>query len=57
MVSTVSNGVVSQMYNSKPETMHDHRRPVIRDFTVLALGMAAAIITTLAVIGGSLGSV
>lgn len=54
MVSTVSNGVVSQMYNSKPDTMQADRRPVMRDYTVLALGMSAAIITTLAVIGGSL---
>jgi len=28
----------------------------MRDYTVLALGMSAAIITTLAVIGGTLGS-
>ncbi len=53
-VSTVSNGELSQMFNSKPDTMQADRRPVMRDYTVLALGMSAAIITTLAVIGGSL---
>ena len=53
-VSTVSNGEPSQMFNSKPDTMQADRRPVMRDYTVLALGMSAAIITTLAVIGGSL---
>jgi hypothetical protein len=33
------------------------RRPVTRDYAVLALGMSAAIMTTLVVIGGSLTGV
>lgn len=37
--------------------MQGDRRPVMRDYTVLALGMSAAIVTTLAVIGGSLAGV
>ncbi len=56
MVSNVSNGEVSQMYNSKIQPAPADRRPIMRDYTVLALGMAAAIIATLAVIGGTLGS-
>jgi hypothetical protein len=44
------------MFNSKTDTAQADRRPVMRDYTVLALGMSAAIITTLAVIGGTLGS-
>ena len=56
MVSKVSNGEVSQMYNTKMDTAQADRRPIMRDYTVLALGMAAAIIATLAVIGGTLGS-
>ena len=32
----------------------DVRRPVTRDYAVLAVGMTAAIMTTLVVIGGSL---
>ena len=32
----------------------DLRRPVTRDYAVLAVGMTAAIMTTLVVIGGSL---
>lgn len=54
MVSTVSNGELSQMFNSKSDTAPADRRPIMRDYTVLALGMSAAIIATLAVIGGSL---
>jgi len=30
------------------------RRPVMRDYTMLAVGMLAAIMTTLVVIGGTL---
>jgi hypothetical protein len=56
VVSTVSNGEVNRMFNSKTDTAQADRRPVMRDYTVLALGMSAAIITTLAVIGGTLGS-
>ena len=33
------------------------RRPVMRDYTMLAVGMLAAIMTTLVVIGGSLTGV
>ena len=43
------------MFNSKPDTAEADRRPIMRDYTVLALGMSAAIFTTLAVIGGTLG--
>ncbi|NNJ73610.1 MAG: hypothetical protein HKP56_00445 [Anderseniella sp.] len=43
------------MFNSKPDTAPADRRPVIWDYTVLALGMSAAIVATLAVIGGTLG--
>jgi hypothetical protein len=32
----------------------DARRPVTRDYAVLAVGMTAAIMTTLVVIGGTL---
>jgi len=35
----------------------DMRRPVIRDYTMLAVGMTSAILTTLVVIGGSLAGV
>lgn len=56
MVSTVSNGEVKRMFNSKADTAQAGRRPVMRDYTVLVLGMSAAIIATLAVIGGTLGS-
>ncbi len=56
MVCKMSNGEVSQMYNSKMPPAQADRRPIMRDYTVLALGMAAAIIATLAVIGGTLGS-
>ena len=55
MVSKVSNGEVCLMFNSKMNTAQADRRPIMRDYTVLALGMAAAIVVTLAVIGGTLG--
>ena len=43
------------MFNSKTDTAQADRRPIMRDYTVLAVGMSAAIIATLAVIGGTLG--
>lgn len=43
------------MVNSKTDTAQADRRPIMRDYTVLAVGMSAAIIATLAVIGGTLG--
>ena len=55
MVSKVSNGEFVLMFNSKMDTAQPGRRPIMRDYTVLALGMAAAITATLAVIGGTLG--
>lgn len=33
------------------------RRPVTRDYAMLALGMSAAIMTTLVVIGGTLAGI
>jgi len=44
------------MKSSRIETraQADVRRPVMRDYTMLAVGMTAAILTTLVVIGGSL---
>ena len=44
------------MSNSRIEArpQADVRRPVTRDYAVLAVGMTAAIMTTLVVIGGSL---
>jgi len=54
-MSIVSNGEVGSMFNSKMDTAQADRRPIMRDYTVLALGMAAAIVATLAVIGGTLG--
>ncbi len=55
-MSIVSNGEVGSMFNSNLDTAQADRRPIMRDYTVLALGMAAAIIATLAVIGGTLSS-
>lgn len=45
------------MFNSKTDTAQADRRPIMRDYTVLALGMSAAIIATLAVIGGTLSGI
>jgi hypothetical protein len=44
------------MKSSRIETraQADVRRPVMRDYTMLAVGMLAAIMTTLVVIGGTL---
>jgi hypothetical protein len=42
------------MFNSKVEMSRVSRRPVMRDYGVLVLGMSAAIATTLVVIGGTL---
>ncbi|WP_337660025.1 hypothetical protein [Anderseniella sp. Alg231-50] len=44
------------MFNSKTDSASADRRPIMRDYTILALGMSAAVIATLAVIGGTLGS-
>ena len=54
-MSIVSNGEVGSMFNPKMDTAQADRRPIMRDYTILALGMAAAIVATLAVIGGTLG--
>ena len=56
MVNIVSYGEVRPMFDSKIDTAQADRRPIMRDYTVLAVGMAAAIVATLAVIGGTLGS-
>lgn len=53
-MSMVSYGEVRPMFNSKIDTVPADRRPIMRDYTVLAVGMAAAIVATLAVIGGTL---
>jgi len=41
------------MFKSKSGAVQAERRPIMRDYAVLVLGMSAAIVATLAVIGGT----